>query len=558
MSESNYEALGSTAAASTSPHQPWERLRLNAPQTDLTLFARPKLETAFGQVTANEAQLATTNPDLQGRSFQKLRQQAKQSVLAQAESYTSRLSGQPVTANGGPLIVSGHQPKLFHTGVWAKNFALARIAHETQGQALNLVVDNDTLSGCSIQVPVGNRQQPRLESVAFDDFSGPQPWEEATIQNEKRFHEFGDQLVARMENWSIEPVIASSWLATRDVANQSNKPGQLRDSLTAARYFLERSWGINNLEVPLSSICRQESFQWFAAHLLANLPEFVEVHNAVLEEYRIVNRVRSQTHPVPALAKRDGWFEAPFRIWREGETTRRRVFAQQRNQTLHLSDGEKEFAQLPLSPDMDACCAVEALQKLEASGLRFRTRALTTTLFSRMLLADLFVHGIGGAKYDEMTNQIIRRFYKIEPPEFQVISATVQLPFTQAYPVRNEDRTRLLSLQRDRFYNPQRSLSKIPETVADMVNKLQVLITEENTKADRPWDHGANYDRFVEMRKLRQKIQRLTAENIDRTELQTTNQALAANAMIQSREFSFALFPEAKLRPFLTQIAGLT
>ena len=32
------------------------------------------------------------------------------------------------------------------------------------------------------------------------------------------------------------------------------------------------------------------------------------------------------------------------------------------------------------------------------------------------VLSDLFIHGIGGAKYDELTDEIIRRFFGIEPP----------------------------------------------------------------------------------------------------------------------------------------------
>ena len=46
-----------------------------------------------------------------------------------------------------------------------------------------------------------------------------------------------------------------------------------------------------------------------------------------------------------------------------------------------------------------------------AAGIRLRTRALTTTMFARFLLGDLFVHGIGGAKYDELGDEIARGFF---------------------------------------------------------------------------------------------------------------------------------------------------
>ena len=63
-----------------------------------------------------------------------------------------------------------------------------------------------------------------------------------------------------------------------------------------------------------------------------------------------------------------------------------------------------------------------------AAGLKVRSRALTNTLFARLFLSDLFIHGIGGGKYDELTDDIIRRFYECEPPDFLVLSATRLLP----------------------------------------------------------------------------------------------------------------------------------
>ena len=43
------------------------------------------------------------------------------------------------------------------------------------------------------------------------------------------------------------------------------------------------------------------------------------------------------------------------------------------------------------------------------------------------MLSDLFIHGIGGAKYDELTDQIICRFFGFEPPGFVALSATQRL-----------------------------------------------------------------------------------------------------------------------------------
>ena len=69
---------------------------------------------------------------------------------------------------------------------------------------------------------------------------------------------------------------------------------------------------------------------------------------------------------------------------------------------LRIGDEAESFLVLPLTPDRESCCAVEALGDLPGLGIRLRTRALTTTMYARFLIGDLFVHGIGGAKYDEL------------------------------------------------------------------------------------------------------------------------------------------------------------
>ena len=94
---------------------------------------------------------------------------------------------------------------------------------------------------------------------------------------------------------------------------------------------------------------------------------------------------------------------------------------------LRIAGEDEVLIELPLAPDREACCAVERLHELAARKVRLRTRALTTTLFSRFLLGDLFIHGIGGAKYDELGDEIARRFLGIEPPGFLTVSMTLWL-----------------------------------------------------------------------------------------------------------------------------------
>ena len=66
--------------------------------------------------------------------------------------------------------------------------------------------------------------------------------------------------------------------------------------------------------------------------------------------------------------------------------------------------------------------------ELSGRGVKIRSRALMTTLWARLVLGDLFLHGIGGAKYDQVTDVIVERFFGLQPPGYMVLSATLHLP----------------------------------------------------------------------------------------------------------------------------------
>ncbi len=65
---------------------------------------------------------------------------------------------------------------------------------------------------------------------------------------------------------------------------------------------------------------------------------FSKIYNEQRTAYRLANGIRSQTHPVPALQTRNGWFEAPWWIYRAAEPTRRHLFARIEGDDLMLSD----------------------------------------------------------------------------------------------------------------------------------------------------------------------------------------------------------------------------
>jgi hypothetical protein len=519
---------------------------LRAPRHDGGIVAQPPLAEVGRLLQANKPRLAAVDVEILGRSAADLRRQARQAVLSEAAAYL-REGGEPVPAlPDGPIFMAGHQPELFHPGVWVKNFAIQGFTRKHGGTAVNLVVDNDTAKSTSLRVPTRSGDEwPHLVQVPFDQWTRAiPPYEEACVRAADLFASFPDRVHEAMRSWNIEPLLGPFWA---EVRKQALRTRLLGERFASARRLVERQWGCHNLEVPVSRVCRTEPFAWFACHLLTHLPRFHDLYNAIVRDYRRAHGIRSNNHPVPDLAAAAGWREVPLWGWQQGQPRRQRLMARKSAGMLELRAGDEPWPALPLEiPAM-----IAAWQELERRGFKVRSRALTNTLFARFFLCDLFVHGIGGGKYDELTDELWRRFYGGEPPSFLVLSATLLLPLP-AYPVRTEDEKHLAQAVRDLHYNPQRNL--LPG-VAERPDVRQLLQEKEDWIRHQPQDERGRRERFERLRSLTEQLRPYVLDQIHAVErdLERRRQQLHANAVLQRRDYAFCLYPEAPLRRFCTQ-----
>ncbi len=525
--------------------------RLRAPSADGALLADPTLDEAGPALRANAERLNRWDHDFQGRRADRLRSMARAQVMAAAKRYHESfgLDWPDAPAQPGRLVVTGHQPELFHPGVWVKNFAVAGLAEAEGGVGLNLIVDNDIPKGPAIRVPHREGAALRVSPVAFDVWAGEVPYEDQAVQDEALFASFADRARSTLGGLVADPVLEGFWPRVLRRSQDTDRVG-LRFAL--ARRELEADWGVRNVEVPIGAACETEAFGWFASHLLAHLPRFQATHNAALARYRAAYGIRSKHHPVPALGRQGEWLEAPFWTWRAKTPRRRPLMARLLPRTIELRIGGEDapFLELPLAAGRDACCAVEALQELPERGIRLRTRALTTTLFSRYLLGDLFVHGIGGAKYDELGDELARGFFGIEPPSFLTLSLTrwIGLESDPASPEKLRAVERSL---RDLDFNPDRHLPepRPAEARAAVEAKWVAIEAEVATRRQR-------LDRLRSIRRANESLAAWTgpARSALLEERDRLRAGLKLNAVARSREYAFPLHGEGLLRRALVGV----
>ncbi|HUT89878.1 MAG TPA: hypothetical protein VMY37_10295 [Thermoguttaceae bacterium] len=525
--------------------------KLRAPQEDGAVLIDPPLEQVGAILKANRNDRRGQEYDLQGRSLWEVSREARRELLEKARQWTSQYRDVDLAPAGPftPILLAGHQPQLFHPGVWLKNFALGALAREHGGVGVNLLIDSDTLKTPGVRVPGGSVARPHVAEIAMDRAGAVAPYEERAILDRRLFRDFGRRATDEIASLVPDPVVRDYWPMVVERMDQTDSLGAC---LAQSRHQLEGRWGLNTLEIPQSWVCGMRSHGWFVAHLLAQLPRLRQVYNEVVEEYRRVHRIRSRAHPVPNLAQEGPWLEAPFWIWTAEAPRRRRLFASHRRREIVLSDRQGLKIALPLRADGDARAAVDRLAELGREGIRIRCRALATTLWARLALGDLFLHGIGGAKYDQVTDGLIRRFFGLDPPGFLVLSATLHLPVDHR-PTTVDQLRAIEHGLRELTYHPECYINGTGEVggpggeeVAQLVGAkarwIRTGSTAENAR-----------NRYREIRRINEALQPCVARLRERLagERRETARALTAEAILSAREYAFCLFPESAFQEFL-------
>ena len=316
-----------------------------------------------------------------------------------------------------PLIAMGHQAELYHPGVWAKNPLIDAVARKLGGSAYHVSIDTDEPKHLQLRWPGG--------SAPLVDEATDAAWT-ALLPPPTPAHLNGvtESLRRSAAEWDFQPLAFDVLATLRRLAPESET---LPQALTATLHEHDWKLGLRHHAMLLSPLCRAEPYLAFVCHVLARADQFAADYNGALDEYRRENRVRTPGRPMPNLKVTAETAEVPF--WLDSFTDRSRTRAtvtrRPNGWALHCPTGDE----LLLQPSAAAAgLSSQFAQWLRTHNLRLAPRALTTTMLIRLLLADQFVHGIGGARYDQVTDKLIAKHFGVEPPRFAVTTATMYFP----------------------------------------------------------------------------------------------------------------------------------
>lgn len=483
---------------------------------DLTDSDAPILQPELSQWRCEPRQPLNTD-------LQRLRQSARRSLVSAALRFTSALPGHTDTSadwltgdpDACPLVLTGHQPVVFHPGLAFKYQVTEQFAASSGAIAVAIQIDTDEGDAGLFAAPAAVDDQAAAGGGLWAALTQRRAsWVAGSGESvgllgtgqlgsvEQREH-----VAEQVQRWLISagcPAAAGSFASVAGWYRQLPASGV---SMAVANTVVRRRAGIGSrlLELPLSAVCGLPEVVRFLCGVLRRAEEFFGAYNQALQGFRQQQGIRNAANPFPDLHRvsegdgRGERYELPLWLVDLAGGKRQVVW-------LWHRDGQRWLGtEFGVEVELWAGLEAESILSLRLRGQQLVPRGGLISALLRLLFADLFVHGLGGGKYDPAVDELIRVWWGEFPSGYVVASASKYL-FA-------EQRAELLRLrefagrQRELQYNPDRFLGQsifseqAEQRLRELLDAKAVLVTElqrRRTAGQAAQDIGTQLQRLTE------------------------------------------------------------
>jgi len=415
-----------------------------------------------------------------------LRQSARQRLVDAAQRYVLRLhdAAQAASVNlpearlpardpiTQPLVLTGHQPVLFHGGLAYKYQRTEDFCAANSAIGVAVIIDTDSGDPGAFVYPsrVQAAESP-IHIVEETYCSSASDFGHAKFLPAEQLEQLGERVTTHLQTGALTDA-AMQFGSTHHMVRALAQAGV---SPCEANTICRWTAGIGGrlLELPLSDICDFPEAMALTVDLIMRAAKFAETYNAELDQFRVDHKIRNPANPFPNMPVSDvAGQELPFWVYDSSDGRRRRLSVRTDKSGVQLfADGDQVCR---------ATCDVlqTHLKTLQRSGIRLVPRGALVSTWLRLLFADLFVHGLGGEHYDPFTDRLIETWWQMTPSPFVTASASQYLFVSE--------RTGLQKLEsvesqlRDLRFNPQRHFGTGAFT-DEQERKLQVLIDRKQS-----------------------------------------------------------------------------
>ncbi len=309
-----------------------------------------------------------------------------------------------------PILATGHQAAIWHPGILAKDLAVAAASESVEDhfQPVHFIADHDANDGGLIRLPSGaGPTLQRLDWRVLPSARGVGSRDRAAAPT------------APPPDGDFTPQVRAGIAAIRDALEERRDAPSLAMQIGGATAALATPFTGPIPRHSMSSLLESSIGEWVLDRLSADPAAAAKSHDAAIETVRrrrTTNRSGRPPRGVARLLARGSRIELP--LWRATPEGRMPVLAD---------------------------------EKLDPRELR--PRAMLATALSRLAACDGFVHGLGGALYDEAMEIWIEDWLGEEiarslAPAF-IATANCRLPLVAPDFDRDADPTLLHRLRND-------------------------------------------------------------------------------------------------------------
>ena len=465
----------------------------------------PALETWPGRLKVAELDNGRLN-DLRIAAKSRLIDAAQQFIIRLntiADDADLKTSSRPVLTGdpqSQPIVMTGHQPVIFHSGLSFKYDVTEQFAADNNAICVAITIDTDRGDAGQFSHPrTDAKSASGLPSLAIDSLADSHSlYSKGKLKSAVQLKAVADDVSRQLKELGQDDAAAAVDFPLAALVQLRSATSSVMEANLILRSLMGS--GGRMLELPLSAVASFPESLTFTADILKQPRRFAAAYNSALDVYRDENNIRNAANPFPNLKIGDHECELPFWVINHDNGSRQALEVRVDGNVTHLMVGSTTIDTLTgnITP--------ESLEPMLLQNLQLVPRGALITAFLRLLFADLFVHGTGGARYDNFTDEFIRSWWNVEPTPFTMATASRYL-----FEDRRAEIRRLEEIQdslRDLQFNPQRHFgenvfsSDTESTLKDLVRKKEAAI--EQLSAARAEGTSA--------RDVGTEIQRLTGE----------------------------------------------
>jgi len=378
---------------------------LSIPEEEGVVFVRPELSEWLGVLRQNELVLRAVGS----------RSESREELLEIARRYSEKVLKLGYRSLGAETIIAtGHQSVWGHCGIWIKDAVACRFSETVGGRCLHLVVDHDI---CDTGIVVA-RSDGGFERIEIEDGQKAVGAEWRGCPDMERVFSFVDAVVGCGAGLCRD--VWSKWRERRE--GKKLEFSNVAEVIVYLQSMLNDVLGLEMLYLPVSRLCESDSFFNFARSLIVDAERFAEIYNGAREMQMVELQLERWQSVRRLLVDKDrNLFEVPLWVVEAGGD-RGTLYVEPNGASASLWCDGFELGVVDLA---GRCGALKSV--LAASGHRLRCKAVVLTLFVRLFLADWFVHGVGGGRYEYIADRIIEEYFGIDGLGFGIATMSVTL-----------------------------------------------------------------------------------------------------------------------------------